>query len=145
MLKKKISWFNETMAKLKDIPLLLLRLVLAYGFYTPAMKKLGNIDGIIKWFEKMEIPAPALNAYLATFTEVLGVILLVLGLGTRYIAIPLIITMLVAIFTVHLDNGFLAAKNGFQIPFYFIIMLITLLINGSGKISLDYLIGKKIK
>lgn len=129
----------------KGLPPLAMRLVLAYSFYTPAMKKLENIDGIAMWFGKMGIPAPTLNAYLTTFTEALGVILLVLELGTRYIAFPLIITMLVAIFMVHWDNGFLAAKNGFQIPFYFIITLLTLLINGSGKISLDHLIGKKLK
>lgn len=91
----------------------------------------------------MGLPAPALNAYMATTVEALGVVLLVLGLGTRIIAIPLIIKMFVAIFTVHWKNGFAAGDNGFQIPFYFVIMLFTLLVNGSGKFSIDYFIRKK--
>lgn len=47
-------------------------------------------------------------AFLATWTEILGAVLLLVGLATRYITIPLIITMLVAIFAVHLDSGWYA-------------------------------------
>jgi len=71
------------------------------------------------------------------------VILLTLGWGTRIISIPLIVVMLVAIFTVHLSNGFVAAENGFEIPLYYELMLLVLLIHGGGKISIDYLIGKR--
>lgn len=144
-MKQKIEWFNEKMAGLKDIPLLMLRLILAYGFYSPAVMKLTKPAGVAKFFERMEIPFPLMNVYLAGITEALGVILLVLGFGTRLIAIPLIITMFVAIYTVHWDHGFAASEGGIQIPLYFLIMLFTLLAYGSGKISLDYLIGKKRK
>ncbi len=92
----------------------------------------------------MNMPLPALNAYLATATESAGVILLVLGLGTRIIAIPLIVTMIVAIITVHLGHGFEAGNNGFEIPLYYIIMLFTLIVYGSGKYSADYFLNKKI-
>jgi len=126
----------------KELPLLLMRLVLAFGFFGPAKMKINNIEGIISWFETLHIPMPALNAYLATTTEALGVILLTLGLGTRLISIPLLVTMLVAIFSVHLANGFEAGSNGFEIPLYYIIMLSTLLIYGSGKCSLDYVFTK---
>jgi len=130
--------------KLKDIvPPLLFRLILAYGFYKPAMAKLQDVHAIGDWFAGMNIPAPYFQAYLATGTECLGVILLTLGLGVRIISIPLLITMLVAIKTVHLENGFEAGQNGFEIPLYYILMLISLICTGAGKISLDYLIGKK--
>ena len=142
-MREKYFKIIEFLTKGKDIPLLLIRLVLAYGFYDPAMKKLNNIDGIIKWFESMELPMPALNAYMATATESVGVLLLVLGLGVRIISFPLIITMLVAIKTVHWTNGFSAGVNGFEIPFYYIIMLFTLLIYGGGNIGLDYFLRKK--
>jgi putative oxidoreductase len=132
----------NSLENLKSIPLLLLRLILAIGFFGPAMMKLKNIDGIISWFESINIPLPALNAYMATGTETLGVILLTLGLGTRVISIPLIITMIVAILTVHLPNGFEAGSNGFEIPLYYMVMLITLVFLGSGKFSLDYLLNK---
>ncbi len=133
---------NNTLIKLKDLPLLFIRLILAYGFFNPAMMKLKDINSIAEWFGSMGIPMPTLNAYLATGTEILGVILLTLGLFSRIISIPLIITMIVAIVTVHGENGFDAGNNGFEIPLYYMIMLFTLLVYGSGKISLDHLFFK---
>jgi putative oxidoreductase len=129
--------------KASSAPLLLLRLLLAYGFYGPAKMKWKDINSVIDWFGSIGIPAPAFNAYLAAGTEALGVVLLVLGLGTRLIVIPLVITMLVAIKTVHWANGFEAADNGFEIPLYYVIMLLTLLVYGPGKWSIDFLIGRK--
>jgi len=135
----------KNLEKLKDIPLLLIRLVLAYGFYVPAKMKWSDINSIIDWFKTLHVPAPALNAYMAASTEAAGVILLVLGLGTRIISIPLMVVMLVAIKTVHWSNGFNAGDNGFEIPLYYLIMLLLLLVYGPGRISLDNLIGRKIK
>jgi putative oxidoreductase len=76
-------------------------------------------------------------------TEVLGIILLTLGFGTRVIALPLMFVMVVAIFTTHISNGFAAGDNGFEIPLYYILMLFALVVYGSGKFSLDYLLGRK--
>ena len=128
---------------LNDLPPLLFRLILAYGFYNPAMQKVANIDGIAEWFASMGMPFPTLNAYLATGTEISGFILLFLGLATRIISIPLIIVMIVAIVTVHLGNGFEAGNNGFEIPLYYILMLISLVITGPGRVSLDALLKRK--
>lgn len=144
-IKEKYFTIVASLGNLKSIPLLLMRIILAIGFFGPAKMKLGNIDGIISWFESIHIPMPALNAYLATGTESLGVILLALGLGTRLISIPLIITMIVAIVTVHLGNGFEAGNNGFEIPLYYMIMLLTLVIYGGGKFSVDHLLNKSKK
>ncbi len=129
----------------KDIPLLLMRLVLAYGFWGPAMMKWKNMDGIVDWFSGMGIPFPTVNAYLSASTEVAGSVLLLIGIGTRIISIPLMVVMLVAIFTVHIHNGFEAGANGFEIPLYYLIMLITLLIYGPGRYSLAGLIRKITK
>jgi putative oxidoreductase len=132
----------DQLTNLKDIPLLLMRLILAYGFYEPAMMKIKDINAIVEWFRSSEIPAPVLNAYLATYTELFGFIFLTLGFATRIISIPLIITMIVAIKTVHWENGFPASDNGYEIPLYYMIMLIALLFMGPGRISIDYLIGR---
>jgi putative oxidoreductase len=75
----------------------------------------------------------------------IGAILLVLGLGTRLISIPLIITMIVAVKTVHWENGFPSGDNGYEIPLYFMLMLIVLLTFGAGKLSVDHFIKKRIK
>jgi len=143
---KKICYkITQISNKLKDLPLLLIRLVLAYGFYGPAMMKWNDIHAIGDWFKSLGYPFPYLNAYMAGITEVAGFILLLLGLGTRLISIPLMVVMLVAITTVHLANGFQAGSNGFEIPLYYFIMLFTLFVYGPGKISLDYFIQSKIK
>lgn len=126
----------------KDVPPLLFRLILAYGFYGPATMKLGNIDGIVEWFTGMGLPFPTLNAHMAVTTEIAGFILLFFGLGTRIISIPLIVVMLVAIFTVHIGNGFEAGSNGFEIPLYYLLMLFSLIITGPGRLSLDAVIKK---
>ena len=128
--------------KVKDIPPLLFRIVLAYGFYGPATMKLKNFGGIVEWFTSMGMPLPKLNALLATGTETAGFILIFLGLATRIISIPLMVVMVVAIATVHLGNGFEAGNNGFEIPIYYMLMLFSLLITGPGKFSLDALIKK---
>ncbi len=137
--------FRNKVKLLGDLPPLFFRLILAYGFYGPAMMKLKNVSGIAEWFAGMGMPFPTLNAYMATATETAGFILLFLGLATRIISIPLIVVMLVAIFTVHIGNGFEAGANGFEIPLYYLIMLVSLVITGPGKISLDAIIEKKLQ
>ena len=52
------------------------------------------------------------------------------------------VVMVVAIATVHYQNGFPCGKNGFEVPFYYFFMLFSLVITGPGRISLDHLIKK---
>jgi putative oxidoreductase len=137
-----INYSIYQLTKLKDLPQLFLRLILAYGFYEPAMSKMNDIDAIASWFGDLDLPFPTLNAYLATYTEFFGFILLLAGLGTRWIALPLIITLIVAIKTVHWENGFAAGDSGFEIPLYYILMLFSLMIFGPGRLSADYLIKR---
>mgnify|MGYP002712051604 CR=1 FL=1 len=128
----------------KSLSLLFARLVIAYGFYHPAMNKWSDINGIAEWFSTLGIPLPLLNAYMAATTEIAGVVLLTLGLFTRAISLPLIVVMIVAIVTVHLPNGFSAGDNGFEIPLYYMLFLFIFFTNGAGKFSLDRIIfGEK--
>lgn len=127
----------------QDFSLLFLRLILAYGFYSPAMNKWADIDAVATWFEQgLGIPFPLLNAYLAASTEMAGVVLLVFGLGVRFIALPMMVIMVVAITVVHLANGFSSGDNGFEIPLYYLLMLFTLATHGGGKFGLDYFFNK---
>lgn len=124
--------------KLRDISLLMMRLVLAYGFYQPAMNKIQNFDSVVSWFaDSLHLPFPYLNALMATGFEVMGVVLLTLGLMTRLISIPLMVIMVVAVLTVHGFENFSAAENGFEIPLYYFVMLMVLMTSGPGKISID--------
>lgn len=124
----------------QSLALLLARVVVAYGFYEPAMQKWSDIGAIATWFESMGIPLPTLNAYMAATTEIVGVVLLTLGLFTRLISLPLIVVMVVAIVTVHLAHGFSAGDNGFEIPLYYILFLSIFASFGAGKFSLDHLL-----
>ena len=135
--------FVQGMEKLHDLTLFLFRIILAIGFYGPAMMKVKNLEGVAEWFGSMSYPFPMVSAILAMTTEVLGIVLLTLGLGTRVIALPMMFIMVVAIFTTHISNGFAAGDNGFEIPLYYILMLFALVVYGSGKYSLDYLLGRK--
>lgn len=124
----------------QSISLLLARLTVAYGFYQPAMQKWSDISSVADWFGTLDIPFPTLNAYLAASTELLGVVLLTLGLFTRLISVPLMVVMVVAITTVHLSHGFAAGDNGFEIPLYYLLFLALFASLGAGKLSLDHLL-----
>ena len=97
------------------IPSLLLRLYLAPVFWVAGTNKLASFDSTVAWFGNPDwglgLPFPWLMAALATATEVIGALLLLLGLGTRYVSVPLMITMLVAAFTVHWQNGWQAVAD----------------------------------
>ena len=74
-----------------------------------------GFENTVAWFGNTDwglgLPAPMLLAFLATWTEILGAIFLLIGFATRYITIPLMVTMLVAIFTVHWGNGWSAIAD----------------------------------
>jgi uncharacterized membrane protein YphA (DoxX/SURF4 family) len=95
---------------------LLLRLYLVPVFWMAGSMKLGSMESTIEWFGNPDwglgLPLPFLIAWAATLTEVVGAIFLFFGFATRWISIPLIITMIVAAVTVHLPNGWLAIAEG---------------------------------
>ena len=95
---------------------LLLRLYLVPVFWMAGTMKLGSMESTIEWFGNSDwglgLPLPFLMAWIATLTEVVGAVCLFFGFATRWISIPLIITMVVAAVTVHLPNGWLAIAEG---------------------------------
>jgi len=159
---------SDVLQKIEDIPLLFLRIILAYTFYGPAVLKLGDIESTAGYFEYLGIPLPTLNAYMAAGTELVGAVLLGLGLLTRFISIPLLFVLMVAIATVHGANGFhvimpgdafawespfingeevpytvVVLQNGYEMVMYYMAMLMVLVSKGAGRLSLDFLIFKK--
>jgi len=95
---------------------LALRLYLVPIFWMAGSKKLSDMDSTIAWFGNSEwglgMPFPELLAWSAVLTETTGAILLLVGLAVRWISIPLMVTMLVAMFSVHWQNGWLAIAEG---------------------------------
>ena len=94
---------------------LALRLYLVPVFWMAGTQKIAGMENTIEWFGNPEwglgLPYPWLMAHLAAYTEAIGALLLLLGLATRWISIPLMVTMLVAIFAVHWDNGWAAIAD----------------------------------
>jgi len=143
MLKTIHTLSKNILQNFQSLSLLLARLAVAYGFLDPALRKWADIGAIATWFESMGIPLPTLNAYMAATTEIVGVVLLTLGLFTRLISLPLMVVMVVAIMTVHLAHGFAAGDNGFEIPLYYMLFLFIFAAHGAGKFSLDYFLFEK--
>jgi len=113
------SWAQEQLnitRKVDAIAPLALRLYLFFPFWMAGTNKWAHFEDTANWFGNADwglgLPAPMLLAFLATWTEILGAVFLLLGFATRYIAVPLMITMVVAIFSVHWGNGWSAIADG---------------------------------
>ncbi|RRQ21282.1 HvfX family Cu-binding RiPP maturation protein [Thiohalobacter thiocyanaticus] len=94
---------------------LALRLYLAPVFWMAGTSKLGDMENTIAWFGNPDwglgLPAPALMAWLAALTETVGALLLLAGFAVRWISLPLMFTMLVAMVTVHWQHGWQAIAD----------------------------------
>jgi putative oxidoreductase len=124
------------------VGLLGVRLLLAWEFWgAGAMKYSGDNwfadyqDDFLFPFNLMPVE---LSWSLATWTELLGAIALVMGLGTRFFSASLIILSLVAWASVHAGNGYNVCDNGYKRPLMYLVMFLPLLLSGPGKLSLDY-------
>ena len=149
---KMIALLNDCAAPL---PPFLFRLILAYEFWEAGMMKYSGEN----WFSHITFPLPFsllsndMLWTMGTWIEIIGAIALLLGLGTRFFSLALIILTLVAINTVHwpdewntlaeLWQGYAISDKGhgnFKLPLLYLIMFMPLLFNGPGKWSLDYVL-----
>ena len=142
------------------VALLPIRLLMAYEFGRAGMMKLNGNN----WFANVQdnFPFPfnvvpvAISWFMATWMEILGAAGLVLGLFTRFWALGLIVVTIVAISGVHwpdewsslaeLWKGYAVSDKGFgnfRIPLLFLIMLLPLVFQGAGKLSLDNVFARK--
>ncbi|MAT94767.1 MAG: AraC family transcriptional regulator [Halioglobus sp.] len=103
------------LSRLDGLAPLALRIYLFFPFLMAGRQKINGMENTIEWFGNPDwglgLPFPEVLAYLAAYTEYVGAWLLLIGLATRWISVPLIITMLVAIFAVHWDNGWAAIAD----------------------------------
>lgn len=113
-----VSTYQKAVSGLQHadgIPSLLLRLYLAPVLMQAGWTKFKSFDDTAAWFGNPDwglgLPFPELLTFLAASTELVGGALLLLGLFTRLISIPLMFTMLVAAFTAHIQNGWLAIAD----------------------------------
>lgn len=94
---------------------LALRLYLAPIFWMAGMSKYNSFEDTSAWFGNADwglgLPFPDLMTFLATSTELAGAVMLLFGFGVRWVSIPLMFTMLIAIFSVHWVNGWQAIAD----------------------------------
>ncbi|MDB5019950.1 MAG: DoxX family protein [Pedobacter sp.] len=124
-----------------NVALLILRVVIGCFMLVHGLPKLHTLvdGGTIKFGDPIGVGViPSL--ILAVFAEVICSILLIVGFGTRLAVLPLMTTMLVAIFVVHAPDGF----DKKELAAHFLLVYFFLLLSGSGKYSVDYLISTRL-
>ena len=93
------SLFEKVFSNMQSVLLLAVRLYWGWQFFQTGLGKLRNIDKIVDFFTSLNIPYPAFNAHFVGTLECVGGLLLMFGLGSRLISLPLTVNMLVAYIT----------------------------------------------
>lgn len=143
---RSLVYFGEG---LQHLILLAMRLYWGLSFFMTGIGKLSNITPVIDYFHSLGIPFPTLNAYAAASVETVCGLCLAIGLASRLVSIPLIIVMIVAYSTAHVD----AVKTIFddpqnfvsQQPFNYLLTGLIVLAFGPGIFSVDALIKYGLK
>jgi len=137
---------------------LFLRLAIGMGFIVHGWAKLSRGPaGFGKLLAQTGVPFPHLTAWIASLVELFGGLAMLLGLFVSITAVPLIFTMLVAMFTIQINYGFSSVKTigltpqgpvfgppGYEINLLYIAGLVSLMITGAGAFSMDGWIVKSI-
>jgi putative oxidoreductase len=118
------------------------RLTVGLVFFQSGWGKLHDLEKVTSFFTELGLPAPAFQARLASTTEFVCGSLLLLGLATRFAAVPLIVTMCVAIRTALWDQVDGISSLVGLTEFAYIALLVWLATDGAGPLSLDRLIAR---
>ena len=140
--------FVRASSSLQSPFLLAVRLYWGWQFMQTGWGKLNDIGKVVQFFTSLGIPAPALNAYFVSALEFGGGLLLILGLGSRLIALPLVIDMFVAYIAADREALFSIISNPDKFmgaaPFTFLIASLVVLIFGPGRVSADALLAGRM-
>jgi putative oxidoreductase len=140
------SWLICAGAWLKSPFLLIVRLYWGWQFFGTGTAKLGDIPSFTDRFADWGLPFPHLNVILAGTTETVCGLLLLAGVASRLVAIPLIFTMTVAYLTAEKEalHSFFSDPDKFvsATPFQFMFAAILVLIFGPGFFAVDTILGK---
>lgn len=143
-MKKIMNACCERFTGLNFIPLLLTRLTIGVIFAGSGLGKFRHLDKVIEFFSSLGMPYPQFLTPFTAFFELFCGILVLLGLATRFAAVPLIMIMLVAIRTAKWEEV-TGIYSIFQLSeFLYIVLLVWLITQGAGKFSIDYFIKKKL-
>lgn len=102
-----------------------------------------GLEGTGQWMASIGLEPGYIMALLAGSAEFFGGLALAIGLLTRPAAIVSAFTMLVAIFTVHFENGLFMANNGYEFALVLLVISVALAIQGAGNFSVDKALSEK--
>lgn len=129
--------------------LLLVRLYWGWQLHIAGRGKLHDIGKVVSFFTDLGIPAPTFNAYFVSWLEFIGGFLLIIGLGSRPIALMIAIDMVVAYVTADREalTSFFSDPDKFAAaaPFTILLSSLIILFFGPGKISFDALAARRFK
>jgi putative oxidoreductase len=141
-IKRALDRLRATGDKLKFMGPTLARLTVGLVFIGTGWGKLHSLGDVTEFFTSLHIPAPGFNARLTACTEFFGGLLILLGLGTRLVALPLAFTMVVAILTAkRADIDGLTTLVGFD-EWGYLVFFIWLAVAGAGPLSVDALVWR---
>ena len=103
-----------------------------------------GLEGTAGWMASIGLEPGLLMAVLAGSAEFFGGLLLIVGLLVRPTALVLAITMVVAIVTVHLQNGLFMANNGYEFGLALLAVSVALVLRGAGSLSADRLLQAQL-
>ena len=148
MLNKKMI---QTITKSEQLfAILPLRLVAGLIFTAHGAQKLFawfggyGLDDTGQWMESIGLTPGYALAVMAGSAEFFGGIFLIIGLLIRPTSAVLAITMLIAIVSVHINNGLFMSNNGYEFSLALLAISASLLLSGAGKLSLDNVITKRL-
>jgi putative oxidoreductase len=129
---------NKDLNKYSDLALLLLRIGVGLVFIVAGWGKLTGIEGVQQFFGNLGIPLAGIMAWVVAIIEFVGGLMVLFGAKARIPNLLLAIIMVVALFTTKLGGEFSAAR----VDLLLLLMTLALSILGSGKYSVDSMIGK---
>lgn len=140
----KASRLLQLLHRIEWLGPLVVRVVFGYFWLETGIAKVHNLDGFTQRFIGWGIPFPAFSAGLSAWTELIGGLLIMLGLFTRLVCVPMLINMAVAVTLVvssnlmGLDDYVEADEIVYSLIFFW------LLVSGPGKASLDTLVARML-
>jgi putative oxidoreductase len=134
-----------------------LRIVVGVGFMVHGWAKLSRGPAsFAELLKQAHVPLPLANAWLVTVLETLGGLALLIGAFVAIVSVPLILSMLGAMFTVNIKYGFSAVNTigltpegpqfgppGYEINLLYIAALVALILGGAGPLSIDALRSRR--
>jgi len=129
---------NKDFSKYSDLALLLLRLGVGLIFVVAGWGKLTGIEGVQEFFGNLGIPMAGIMAWVVAIVEFVGGLMVLFGIKIRIPSLLLAFVMVVALLTTKLGGEFSAARLDIML----LLTSLALAILGSGKYSVDSMIGK---